>query len=183
MALAYSCTSFGVTYTAASPAETRVSRRSKATTGSSKAMYSMVLFMVDTSLSGFFGIRRQADVRGGHDAPDQLVGRPAGELDVPGQAQLVAQRHQVVEAVARADQGEGDVVAAELVHDDVGGPHSDVDAVLRAHDADVGGQEPAAPAQVGVRLAAPQPLRIRSGPDDRDVRGLACRSGVIATSR
>ena len=35
--------------------ETRVSRRSKATTGSPNAMYSIVLFIVDTSLSGFFG--------------------------------------------------------------------------------------------------------------------------------
>ena len=35
IALAYSCTSSGVTYTAASPADTRVSRRSNATTGSS----------------------------------------------------------------------------------------------------------------------------------------------------
>ena len=96
---------------------------------------------------------------------------------MPGEPQLIAQRHQVVEAVARADQGEGDVVAAELVHDDVGGPHHDVDAVLRAHDADVGGQEPAAPAQVGVRLAAPQPLGVGSGADDGDVRGALAAPG------
>ncbi len=37
------------------PADTRVSCRSNATTGSSKAMYSMDLFIVDKSLSGFFG--------------------------------------------------------------------------------------------------------------------------------
>ena len=37
------------------PTDTRVSRRSKASTGSSNAMYSIVLFIVDTSLSGFLG--------------------------------------------------------------------------------------------------------------------------------
>ena len=118
-------------------------------------MYSMVLFMVDTSLSGFFG---------SGDSPTSAVDRicatsSSGARPVnstwPGQAQLVAQRHQLVEAVARADQRERDVVAAELVHHDVGGPHHDVDAVLRPHDADVGGQEPAAAAQLGVVRAAP----------------------------
>ena len=48
-------TSLGSTYTAESPADTLVSRRSNATTGSAKAMYSMVLFIVDTLLSGFMG--------------------------------------------------------------------------------------------------------------------------------
>ena len=55
MASAYSRTSLGRTYTPASATDTRVSRRSNATTGSSKAMYSIDLFIVDTSLSGFFG--------------------------------------------------------------------------------------------------------------------------------
>ena len=109
-------------------------------------MYSIVLFIVDTSLSGFFGSGDRPTSAVDMMLRDQLVRRPAGELDVPGQAQLVAQRHQLVEAVARADQREGDVVAAELVHHDVGGPHHDVHAVLRAHDADVRGQVPAAPA-------------------------------------
>jgi len=42
-------------YTAASPAETRASFSSKETIGLPIAMYSMTLFMVDTSLSGFSG--------------------------------------------------------------------------------------------------------------------------------
>ena len=48
-------TSFGRHVHGGSPADTRVSLRSKATTGSSNAMYSIVLFIVETSLSGFFG--------------------------------------------------------------------------------------------------------------------------------
>ena len=111
------------------------------------------------------GVRRQADVRGRHDPPDQLVGRPAGELHVPGQAQLVAQGDQVVEAVPGADQREGDVVAPELVDHDVGGPHHDVDSVLRAHDADVGGQEPCGPG------AAPGSARRAAGARDRGRSG------------
>jgi hypothetical protein len=42
-------------YTAASPADTRASLRSKETIGRLIAMYSMILFMVDTSLSGLRG--------------------------------------------------------------------------------------------------------------------------------
>ena len=62
---------------AASPADTRVSRRSKATTGSSNAMYSIVLFIVDTSLSGFFGSGDRPDVGGGQDPPDRPRPAPA----------------------------------------------------------------------------------------------------------
>ena len=115
-------------------------------------MYSIVLFIVDTSLSGFFGSGDRPTSAVGQDAHDELVRRPPGELHVARQAELVAQRHQVVEAVPGTDQREGDVVAAELVHHDVGGPHHDVDAVLRAHDADVGDEVPAAAAQLGVGL-------------------------------
>ena len=126
-------------------------------------MYSIVLFIVDTSLSGFLGSGDRPTSAVDRMRRDQLVRRPAGELHVAGQAQLVPQRHQVVEAVALADQREGDVVAAHLMHHDVGGPHHDVDAVLRSHDADVGGEEPPAPAQLrvgrGRAAAAPGPGR------------------------
>jgi hypothetical protein len=63
----------------------------------------MVLFIVDTSLSGFFGSGDRPDVRGGQDLLDQLVGGPPGELDMAGQLELIAQRDELVEAVARAD--------------------------------------------------------------------------------
>ena len=100
---------------------------------------------------------------------------------MPGQAQLVAQCHQVGEAVSRADQREGDVIAAQLIDHDARGPHHDVDSVLRAHDTDVRGEETAAPAQLGTGLAAPQMLWIRARADHRDISGrlTAARNGDV----
>ena len=134
-------------------------------------MYSMVLFMVDTSLSGFFGSGDRPTSGGRQDLRDQLVWRPAGELHVAGQAQFVTHRHQIAEAVTRADQRERDVITAELMDHDADGAHNNVDAVLRPHDTDVGGQEPAAAAQLRARLATPQPLRVRAAADHRYLAG------------
>ena len=117
------------------------------------------------------GVRRKTGVRGRHDAHDEFIGRPPGELHVPRQAEFVTQCYQVVVAVSRADQREGDVVAAELVDHDVGRPDHDVHAVLRAHDTDVGDEEPAAAAQVRVGLTGLQPPQVRPGTDDRDLVG------------
>src|SRR5262249_14137233 len=100
-------------------------------------------------------VRRQTDICRGEDAGDELIRRPPGELHVVGQAQLVTQDHQLAEAVSRADQREGNVVAAELVHHDAGGPDHDIDTVLRSHDADVGGEETATAAQLGAGLPTP----------------------------
>src|SRR5262249_9323917 len=75
------------------------------------------------------------------------------------------------EAVPRADQRESDVIATELVDHDIGRPDHDVYPVLRAHDADVGGEKPAAPPQLRERLAATQPLHVWPGTDDCDVPG------------
>src|SRR5215472_16345339 len=90
IALAYSPTSLGVTYVPASPADTRVSRRSKATTGSSKAMYSIVLFIVDTSFRGFFGSGdsptaelEHEDVGGPYDDINAVLG--SHDADVRGE--------------------------------------------------------------------------------------------------
>lgn len=55
MSSANAASSLAGAYTAASPAETRASRRSKETIGRLMAMYSRTLFMVDTSLSGLRG--------------------------------------------------------------------------------------------------------------------------------
>ncbi len=49
-------------------------------------MYSMILFIVETSLSGFFGSGCEADVGGGEDADHVLVRDPARELDALGRA-------------------------------------------------------------------------------------------------
>lgn len=53
--MANSDSSLAGAYIAASPADTRASRRSKETIGRPIAMYSMILFMVDTSFSGLSG--------------------------------------------------------------------------------------------------------------------------------
>ena len=168
--------SLGLAYTAASPAETLVSRRSKATTGISNAMYSIVLFIVDTSLSGFFG---------SGDSPTSAVdmirltsssgARPVNST--ARRAELVPQRHQFVEAVAGTDQREGDVIPAELVHDDVGGPHHDVHAVLRAHDADYAARYSRPRRELG--SAAPRLSRSGSGP----VRTTVTSAGRLAAPR
>ena len=84
-------------------------------------MYSIDLFIVDTSLSGFLG-SGDTDVRGRQNARNKFVRRPPGELHHPRQPQLVTQRHELVETVSRADQREADVVTAEFTDDDVGGP-------------------------------------------------------------
>ena len=59
----------------------------------------------------------------------------------------------------------------------LGRSHHDVDAVLRAHHADVGGQVTAAAAQLGLRRAALQPVRVGAGPDDGDVSGRLAAAG------
>ena len=107
---------------AASPADTRVSRRSKATTGRPKAMYSIVLFIVETSLSGFLRVGAQADVGGREDLGARIrpaPGRAARRSPVSPSSSRSGD--QVVVAVARAHEREGDVVAPEVVDDDVGG--------------------------------------------------------------
>src|ERR1041385_2513878 len=62
MAFANSSSSFGGTYRAAPPAETRVSFRSNETMGFPRAIYSITLIQVETSLSGLegFGSRQMS---------------------------------------------------------------------------------------------------------------------------
>ena len=77
-------TSFGRTYTAASPAETRVSFRSNATTGTPKDMYSIVLFIVETSFNG---------LSGSGESPTSAVERTSNTISSgysPGECHCVA---------------------------------------------------------------------------------------------
>ena len=124
-------------------------------------MYSIVLFMVDTSLSGFFG---------SGDSPASAVDmmRPTSSSGArPVNSTCPARFSSSRRATSSSKQSPEPIrvkamsVAAELVHHDVGGAHHDVDAVLRAHHADVGGQEPAPAAQFGIGLAA---LELAPGP-------------------
>ncbi len=111
------------------------------------------------------GVGRQAHVGGRHDPGHQLVGGPAGEFHVAAQVQLVPQRDQLGEAVARAHQGDADVLAVQLVDQDVGGQHHDVHPVLGPHHADVGGQVLPPAAQVRLGRSAAQPVGVGPGAD------------------
>ena len=101
-------------------------------------MYSIVLFIVETSLSGLSGSGAQPDVRGGQDLRHELVRDAPGQVDGLGESELVAPTDEVVVAVAGPHERERDVVAPHVVHHDVGCAEGDVDAVLRAHDPEVG---------------------------------------------
>ena len=136
-------------------------------------MYSMVLFIVDTSLSGFFGSGREPDICSGEDTSHQFVGCPAGEFDMVRKPQLVAElRGALRSSRPLPDQGESDVCATETVDDLVGGPDHDVDSVLGPHDADVGGEE-RRPSAEGRPPASParRPLGVGTGPHDGHVLG------------
>ena len=123
-------------------------------------MYSIVLFIVDRSFRGFFGSGESPTSAVERIFLTSSSGALPGELDMAVQLEFVSERHELVEAVARADDREGDVLTAQVMHHDVGGAHHDVDAVLRAHDADVRGEElPAAP-QFGVFGTALELVRV-----------------------
>ena len=72
-------------------------------------MYSIVLFMVDRSFNGFLGSGEMptsaVDKIGGH----VRVRDTAGEGDEFREAEPLAQRDEVMEAIARSDEGEADV--------------------------------------------------------------------------
>ena len=140
-------------------------------------MYSIVLFIVDTSLSGFFGSGDRPTSAVDMIRADQLVGHPAGELDVPGQAS--SSRSATSSSKQSPEPISVNAMSSrpQLVHDDVGGPQDDVDTVLRAHHAEVGDQEAAAPAQF--RVAGPRRSRSGSGP----VRTTVTSAGGLAAPR
>ena len=112
-----------------------------------------------------------------------VVGDASGELDVVAQAELVAQRDELVEAVTGAHQREGDVGAAELVNDDVGRAQDVVDAVLRSHHADVRREMAAATAAFRVCVPAPQLLGVGAGAHDGDVIAVASARGSSRRAR
>ena len=123
---------------APSAAETRVSRRSKATTGRPKAMYSMVLFIVHSSLSGSPGRERLPTSAFDRMAATSSSGiRPVNSTNSPS-ASRSRSSTSLVEAVTRPDEHEPDVAPAHAVDDDVGQLEDDVDPVLGAHHPDVG---------------------------------------------
>ena len=133
-------------------------------------MYSIVLFMVETSFSGFFGIRRNAHVCSGEDRRYLRVRDPPGERDVVGEVEPATLLDQVVEAVTRSDEGEADVASPESVDDVIGDLQDEVHAILWPHDTQVCGEVRPGTPKVRFRRSAVEPRQIRARPDDRHVR-------------
>ena len=135
-------------------------------------MYSIVLFIVDTSLSGFIG---------SGDSPMSAVditfltsssgARPVNSTwpfsFSSSRSATSSSKQSPLPMSVKAMS-----VAPEVVDDDAGGPDHDVHAVLGAHDADVRGQVLAAAALALVRLAALELVRVRPGADHRHVGGV-----------
>ena len=142
----------------------------------------MVLFIVETSLSGFFGSGESPTSAVESTSHDGLVGNPARQLHVVLQSELVAQRHDLVVAVARAHEGEGDVLATEVVYDVGCGPDRQVDAVLGAHDADIGDEVPPAAPQRRDGGRPTQALVVGAGTHHGDLRLAPCHPAASAIS-
>ena len=120
-------------------------------------MYSIVLFIVDTSLSGFFGSGERptsavdriflTSSSGARPVNSTCPFRPSSSRSATSSSKQSPEPISVKAMSSRP----------HLVDHDVGGPHDDVHAVLRPHDADVGGEElagrGAAPALPGPRLS------------------------------
>ena len=102
-------------------------------------MYSMVLFIVETSFSGFFGSGR---CRRGHSRGTRQSRRhrPSGERDLIRQSDFDRKSLQVVEAVTEAEQRELAVRAPVGVHDFRKCAQGKIDTVLGAHDPQVYGE-------------------------------------------
>ena len=143
IARAYAATSFGSTYVAALSAETRVSFRSNATTGSSNAMYSIVLFIVETSFRGLSGSGHSPRSAVESTSDTTSSGTRPGEGDPVRDPELFCELDQLCGAVSFAHQDELDVVPSRT-RELGGGVEREIDAVLRAHDTEVRAQVPTA---------------------------------------
>jgi hypothetical protein len=109
------------------------------------------------------GIGRQRDICG-REVGEQLVVRgPPGERHVVIQAELGRERAHLVEAVARADERGVPVVRPEISqrHE---GLERVVDAVLRAHDAEVAQEMLLAALKCGVGGAAAEAAQVGRAP-------------------
>ena len=131
-------------------------------------MYSIVLFMVETSFSGFKGSGESP--RSAVESTSATTRRnPPGERDDVRDAELLRQLDELVGAVSLPHEDELDVLtvrACELR----GGVECEVDTILRTHHSEVGAQVLAAAPPVGIGRAAPKEVGVGSCPNDGDVR-------------
>ena len=104
-------------------------------------MYSIVLFIVETSLSGLSGSGQSPTSAVESTSNTSLVRHASCEGDPIVDAELLGETDELVRAVALAHENELDVVAT------VTGERRDrakreVDAVLRPHDPEIGAEVP-----------------------------------------
>ena len=115
-------------------------------------MYSIVLFMVDRSFNGFLGSGEMPTSAVDKMARHVRVRDTPGERDEVREAEAFAQRHEVVEAIARSDEGKADVATAQAMHHVIRQLHDEVDAILRPHHPQVGGHVGRGAPEARVRL-------------------------------
>ena len=130
-------------------------------------MYSTTLFIVDTSLSGFFGSGERHTSAVERQTLHVLVGHASGELDDLGEPELDAEGAQVLEGVPapmntqwKSWRTGGQVCqcAQRVVH-----------AVLGAHDTEIGEQVRLASLQRGIRVTGHETVQVRTAPHHHDI--------------
>ena len=132
-------------------------------------MYSIVLFMVETSFRGLSGSGESPRSAVESTSATTSSGTLPVNVTMSAMPSSLRQLDELVGAVSLSHEDELDVVTAGACELG-GGAECEIDAILRAHDAEVGAQVSAAASPVGVRCTAPEALGIRSCPDDGDVR-------------
>ncbi len=113
----------------------------------------------------------EAHVRGGQVAHQVGVRNAPGELHLLREPEPPGQLHHRVEGVAAADEHRVPVGPPELVAQLREGPQGVVDAVLRAHDAQVAQQMGLAALQLRLRRYRPEPVGVRRAAHHEDVLG------------
>ena len=108
------------------------------------------------------GIGRDAHVGGGEDCGHVRIGDPSGERDEVRQVEAVAQRDEIVEAVARSDEGEADVATPESVYDVIRHLQYEVDTILWPHHTQIGSQMGSGSSEARLALRCDE---VGSGPD------------------
>ena len=150
-------------------AETSVSRRSKATTGRPNAIYSIVLFMVDTSFSGFFGSGHRPTSAVERRAATSSSGSRPGMSRKSSDPEFARQCFEVVVGLARTNESETQSWRPERVDYVVHHPYGQVDTVLGAHDPEVHREMFAASEEPSVGRLCLESLRIWTGAHHRHV--------------
>ena len=138
-------------------------------------MYSEILIIEETSLSGFFGsgARQTSEVESTRG--DGVVLDPAGELDVVGEPELGGQLRISSSTSPSPMNTACQSLRAALQRRER--PDRVVDAVLRAHHADVAEQVGLAALQRRIRLDRREARQVGAGADHEHVLGAAPPAG------